>query len=231
MEIVVHSKNSLFQQKFQKKLHHFQRHELKLCDVKNNSIGLSDKNIRLLVFLEIRLHPKTSDPLRLLNPGYSCSPQPFCVCSNWNAVSFSFQQVTNVLTAEPCSKRMFSNQCICVDDRKLIASSSKLQQWKPCWAWEQSSSHSAKLKIYVAVTWVRIFNVRFLWSADRCVCVVRRNGHRDFREWDGNRDWATTDGNMKLGMAAAKICFFQAFDAWCSRTCSFVILDPWIDCE
>jgi len=39
MVIMVHSKNSLFQ----KKLHHFNRHELgfiKQCDVKNDSIGL-----------------------------------------------------------------------------------------------------------------------------------------------------------------------------------------------
>jgi len=46
MEIVVHSKNSLFELKFQKKLYHFNRHELGfityVCDVKSDSIGFPE---------------------------------------------------------------------------------------------------------------------------------------------------------------------------------------------
>jgi len=55
MEIVVHSKKSLFQQKFQKKLYHFKRNS----QWKNDAVGHpeleSDKKIRLQVLLGIRL--------------------------------------------------------------------------------------------------------------------------------------------------------------------------------
>jgi len=48
MQIVVHSKKSLFQQKFQKKLKNFNRHELEFltleCDVKNDSIGRTSES-------------------------------------------------------------------------------------------------------------------------------------------------------------------------------------------
>jgi len=47
MQIVVNSKNSLFQYKLQSKLYHFNRHELgfltKECYVKNDSIGLRSR--------------------------------------------------------------------------------------------------------------------------------------------------------------------------------------------
>ena len=63
MEIVVHSKKSLFQQKFQKKLYHFNR---------NSQFRSVMCMIRLPVLLGIRdrlqLHPKTSDSLRLRLP-------------------------------------------------------------------------------------------------------------------------------------------------------------------
>ena len=39
MEIVVHSKKYLFQQKFQKKLYHFNRNSQFKSDVKNDPIG------------------------------------------------------------------------------------------------------------------------------------------------------------------------------------------------
>jgi len=48
-----------------------------VCDVKNDPIGLSesDKKIRLRlpVLSGIRLHPKTSDSLRLRNPAENCT--------------------------------------------------------------------------------------------------------------------------------------------------------------
>jgi len=77
MEIVVHSTKSPFQQKFQKKLYHFNRNsQFKSGDVNNDPIGhpQSDKKIRLplpvLLGNRLRLHPETSDSLRLRNPGY-----------------------------------------------------------------------------------------------------------------------------------------------------------------
>jgi len=89
MEIVVHSKKSLFQQKFQKKLYHFNRNFQfrSECDVKMIQLNTRSrswtKNIRLrlpvLSGIRLRLHPKTSDSLRfrlrlrlrLRNPGPS----------------------------------------------------------------------------------------------------------------------------------------------------------------
>ena len=67
MEIVLHSKKSLFQQKFQKMIVPFQQEfPIWKSNLKNDPIGPSesDKNIqlRLPVLLEIRLqlHPRTS---------------------------------------------------------------------------------------------------------------------------------------------------------------------------
>jgi len=54
MEIAVHSKKSLFQQKFLKKLYHFNR----------NSKFLGEKiqlRLPVLLIIRLRLHPKTSD--------------------------------------------------------------------------------------------------------------------------------------------------------------------------
>ena len=78
MEIVVHSKKSLFQQKFHKKLYHFNRNsQFWKCDVKNGPVGHpesdSNKKIRLrlpvLLGIRLRLHSKTTDSLRV---------RPFC---------------------------------------------------------------------------------------------------------------------------------------------------------
>jgi len=48
MEIVAHSKNSLFPQKFRKKLYHFNRHEFRFLTkerkVQNDSIGLPESD-------------------------------------------------------------------------------------------------------------------------------------------------------------------------------------------
>ena len=61
MEIVVHSKKSLFEQKFQEKLHHFNRNS-QLCSV-----------MQVMIQLDIRSRTKKSDSdppkkLRLHNP-------------------------------------------------------------------------------------------------------------------------------------------------------------------
>ena len=56
MEIVVHNKNPLFQQKFHKKLYRFNRNSQLRSDVKNDLTGLPESI--------------TSDSLRLRNPEY-----------------------------------------------------------------------------------------------------------------------------------------------------------------
>jgi len=62
VEIVVHSKKSLFQQKFPKKLYHFNRNS---CDVK-----------MILVLLGIRPHPKTCDSATLVKFVILCCVSP-----------------------------------------------------------------------------------------------------------------------------------------------------------
>jgi len=88
MEIMVQSKNSLFQQKFHKKLRHFNRNsQLRSVTQKNDPIGLpeseSDNKIRLW------LHTKTSDSLRLRlrNPGHNTSVflVLFFIPARWHA--------------------------------------------------------------------------------------------------------------------------------------------------
>ena len=78
MEIVVHSKKPLIQQKFQKKLYYFNRNiQLGVqCEKWSNwPSGVGQKILlRLPVLLGIRLHPKTSASLRLRirNPDCGC---------------------------------------------------------------------------------------------------------------------------------------------------------------
>jgi len=69
MEIVSHSKNSVFQQQFQKKLRQFNRHELGFptyeCDVKNDLIGFQSRTknstpqpwSKPLVYIKIIINP------------------------------------------------------------------------------------------------------------------------------------------------------------------------------
>ena len=68
VEIVVHSKKSLFQQKFKEIVPFLEEFSMQECDLKNDPIGHpeSDKKIRLAVLLGIRLHPKTSDSATLV---------------------------------------------------------------------------------------------------------------------------------------------------------------------
>jgi len=80
MEIVVKSKKSLFQQKFQKKsyaLNGTSQFKSVMSKWSNwtSGVGVGQK-IRLPVLLGIRLHPKTSDSLRLRNPGWQVNPFP-----------------------------------------------------------------------------------------------------------------------------------------------------------
>ena len=104
MEIVVHSKKSLFQQKFQKKLYLFNSNSpnpnLRVW-CKNDPIGHldseSDKKVRLPLVLgiRIRLHPKTSDSLRLFTtpipqPWFPGAGKVHLKCSNKNFVKTNF---------------------------------------------------------------------------------------------------------------------------------------------
>ena len=70
MEIMVNSKNILFQQKFQKKLYHFNRNsQFEECNVKDNAVAHLESDtktwLQLPVLLGIRLYSKTSDSFRL----------------------------------------------------------------------------------------------------------------------------------------------------------------------
>jgi len=93
MDIVAHSKKSLFQQKFHKKLYHFHRHFQRVW-CKYDTVGLpeseSDKKIRLrllvLLGIRLRLHPKTSDSLWIRNPGRQGSILAWVIPKAWKTV-------------------------------------------------------------------------------------------------------------------------------------------------
>jgi len=88
MEMVVHSKKSRFQQKFENKLFHFNRNSQLSSVCKKRScwttgVGVGQKiRLRLLVLLGIRLHPKTTDSLRLRNPAEEISILLQCATNN-----------------------------------------------------------------------------------------------------------------------------------------------------
>jgi len=115
MEIVVPSKNSLFQQKFHKKLYHFNRNS-QLTSVMQKMIQLDFRSRTkkfhsdplVLLGIRFRLHQKNSDSLRLRNPGSEATC--LCVsdqsimttksCKCWVSLTYDF--LANFVTSLIC---------------------------------------------------------------------------------------------------------------------------------